>query len=692
MTRRFRPQPNTAGFTLIELLVVMAITAIIMGLIFGPMMQGFNLTTRARIQVETQASARRVSELGQRDLSEAFFVFDNSTQPIHFWVRQPDAQGRATGAPIPAPVSYAVLDLVDAARLNDQNPSPPGEDIDPTTGQLAEDKRGPIAQPLSPGRTITRWFVGLRDNATQPDSVFSTTGQPVRPYTNFYDNPRVYAVQNHNPFILYRAVVAPYTPGGAVDTRLFPLSNGQLRLFDPNFFYDNREAAKPNDPAVASAAVSGWRDDNGDGKINVAENWKAVSRAMVPTDRADEVTVEKDDNKNPIFFTYQAANQQDPTDAARHGKLIMKIASLVSFQPSYMGNDAGVATSTSDPGNEAVAGLPPSSHKETYGHWTRPYNLYVYRSSLEGPDLDFFYHDGGSGPILRRAYNTQNNTTSTTTVNFWPSRYNPLVERVDPANPPLQRNNPPQMMFSADARRGVVNFAFPYWIWMYDAQGRPEIPAYDPEVVNQEFNARAFDPVTGAFNPDAQRYISLKTLPAAVGKYQYASPLTAIPNVMIVPGSEVIYGPDQRPGPHYGKRILYTRIPLVGPEIGPNEYKIRYTDIPNGNPADPMQAMGTIEFARGTDPAQGGPNPQARPGVGLPVNSYAADGTLTGPAADITVAFQIQNNRSSDSVKADYLTRQLVNFTAGVRLYDFGSGQAQQVNLTQRIAVRNQQR
>src|ERR1041384_1564762 len=65
------------GFTLIELLVVMAITAILLGLIFGPLYQGFNLTNQARVQVLSQDTARHVIEVLQRDTSNNVFISDN---------------------------------------------------------------------------------------------------------------------------------------------------------------------------------------------------------------------------------------------------------------------------------------------------------------------------------------------------------------------------------------------------------------------------------------------------------------------------------------------------------------------------------------------------------------------------------------------------------------------------------------
>src|SRR5437879_13374732 len=87
MSKRTQTEDLRRGFTLIELLVVMAITAILLGLIFGPMLQGFNLTNRARVQVLTQDTARSAMETIQRNLSNGVFVFDNSNQPIFLWVR-----------------------------------------------------------------------------------------------------------------------------------------------------------------------------------------------------------------------------------------------------------------------------------------------------------------------------------------------------------------------------------------------------------------------------------------------------------------------------------------------------------------------------------------------------------------------------------------------------------------------------
>jgi hypothetical protein len=650
----------------------MAITAILLGLIFGPLVQSFNLTNRARVQVETQDVVRRVSELGQRDLAQAVFVFDNSTQPINFWVRKPDNQGNPTGNPVVEPIPFAWVDMVAPAHVRDQDPNPQIGEIDPTTG-LVQD-RGGVSLPLAPGRVIIRYFLGLRDNATANDTVYGTSGVPLKPYTNFYDNPRIASVNTHNPFILYRAVVSPYTAGGAVDTRLFRTdAGGNPILYDPNFFYDNTVAVKPNDPAVTSAAMVGWKDDNKDGKVNMSENWKAIARAIVPTDRSDEAVVERGADGKPLFFP-------DPVTGP-----YMKIDPLVKFQPSYVGNDAGVPSSTTDTGNEEP-NVPPSAHRETFGYWTLPYNLYVYRGSLANPVLNYFFWDGGTGPIEARTYDTTNNTQTTTPARFYPKKYDPTKTYIDPANPPLDINNPPSMMFTVDSRRGLVNFAFPDRIFLYDNTGyaKPsqwKQTAANPDVANINAN---FDTAVANQNPSAIRFISLKNLPDG-----RTSPLSVIPNCYVVPGSELVIGPDMRPGPHYGRSITYTRVPRSGlvqaSELGPNEYQINYYDIPNANFSTPevmnhaIQAAGTIIF-------------NSKVSAVTDKHDIPVVDNNGNPADPIIVTYQMQNNLQADTVKADYLTRQLMTFSLGARLYEFNSGQPQQVTLTQKVDVRNLQR
>lgn len=674
--------PRRRGFTLVEMLVVMAITVILLGLVFGPMVQGFNLTNRARVQVLAQDSARQVMEQLERDIADGAFIFDNSGQDMNFWVPDPTAApGSGMMPAVPMGVPFARMDLVPPARVNDQNPAiDPSIPIDPTTNLPVEDARGDLALPVAPGRVIHRYWLGLRDNTTAGDGSFGTSGRPVKPYVNYYENRRNTNLRlvNHNTFVLYRAVFSPYTLRGSVDTRLVNLArHGSLdtALADPNFFYDNDEAQQPGDPSVTSAAMPGWKDLNGDGRVNYSENWKAVARAMVPPDRADMVSATRDINGNPIYDTVAGLPR-------------MRVSPEVRFQPSYVGNDPGVPSSTSDTGSESP-NVPPSAEVQAYGHWAIPFGAYVYRSPLTAPELEYFYWDGAAAHNVQYVtFDTIGGTiTSAVDTGFNPRRPALLPGTMTPGR---------FLMFTVDERRGVMSFAFPHSI----TQGGANEPARIlPSQANSEFN---YVRSTGGNALNAYRMVSLLPYNASEnpsGMMPADNPadpspaLARIPDARIVPGSETVVGPDMRPGPHYGQPIAYTRAPrYTDPKrLGPNEYLINYSSIANSNAGATdsdtrVQAMlrtiqraGTIIF-NSADDAAGTPNslPESLDAQGNPVY--------------IEVTYQIQNNRASDVVKASYLTRELMTAAVSVKLYDFSSGQPQSATITQKIRVRNLQR
>src|SRR5437588_11507730 len=128
MMRRQAPSRRD-GFTLIELLTVLAITAIMFGLIFGPMVEGFNLTNRARVQVLCQDAARMAMEQLQRDVANGVFVFHQLPDPafdlmngeypfansVSLWVVGGDNKEHRMLLP------YGLVDFVPPARAADQN-------------------------------------------------------------------------------------------------------------------------------------------------------------------------------------------------------------------------------------------------------------------------------------------------------------------------------------------------------------------------------------------------------------------------------------------------------------------------------------------------------------------------------------------------------------------------------------------
>lgn len=646
---------------MIELLVVMAITVILLGLIFGPMVQGFNLVNRARVQVLAQDTARQVMGQIERELADGVFIHDNSGLALNFWVPTENGQGE-----VAVPVAYARLDVTPPAHVNDQNPTlGAGVEMDPTTGLPVEDARGPLALPIAPGRVIYRYWIGLRDNATR--SASGASGMPIKPYVNYYENTQDdrYSVRDHNPFVLYRAVFSPYLMNGQVDGRLINIGRyGSVAaaLADPNFFYDNDQAAE---------AMPGWKDLNKDGKVNFSENWAAVARPMVPIDRADMAVARRKDNKMPVYVNG-----------------LMRIDPLVRFQPTFVGNDGGVPSSVSAPHDEAP-NVAAGTSVETYGHWTEPYRVHVVRSALDAPTLRYF-HWNGSGPVL---YNGTSTGFDPHTIDAkalpssaypW-SRPRLLLNSLNTANPLL--------LFTVDPVRGQVNFAFPESIYWHDSQGQAvssESAMADLEYSPAAVNANYASTSSGG---NHYRWLSLLDLPNGT-----PSPLLEwwtlgvngeqVPGMRIVPGSEVVRGPDMRPGPSYGHEVAYTRVSrLTDPmRIGANEYMINYDNIPSTSTADtsdPTTRRGTLIFCS---------LPAAPGSVSALPESYVDGSGSVVPAAPLTVTYQVQGNLSTDVVKADYLTRQLMTVALSVRLFDLNSGAPQTVTLTQKVRVRNLQR
>ncbi|MFQ3610171.1 MAG: hypothetical protein SNJ72_01625, partial [Fimbriimonadales bacterium] len=118
----------------------------------------------------------------------------------------------------------------------------------------------------------------------------------------------------------------------------------------------------------------------------------------------------------------------------------------------------------------------------------------------------------------------------------------------------------------------------------------------------------------------------------------------------IVPGSEVIIGPDQRPGPNYGNPVRYERVPWQAPTVGLNQYKILYEDVV---PIDQVYAtMGFVpSLLRGYIEFQSDPN--------LPLP----------PERPILIRFHYQFNQSGDVFVVDYQTRRLMELRVGARAF-----------------------
>jgi prepilin-type N-terminal cleavage/methylation domain-containing protein len=715
MTPRFR-----AGFTLIEMLVVIALTAILLTVIFVPLVNSYALTSKADTQILSQSSARSGISYLMNLLSNADFVYDNAitTQPnasgkiltgseINLWLPQFDGQQYAK------PVSFAMLEAVSPARQLDQSTytydaggNPIAMPIDPTNNQPIYDPSlspglSGFQLPLAPGRTLTRVFVGMTNNA-----VDNVTGLPVVPYSNKFEDPRN---TFSNRYTLYRAEVTayiqdptapqpptpqtPYVPNLGlfhtvdVNGNVTDSTTDSLRLHDPNFFYDNS-------PAGGSAAnsktwaVKGWIDLNHDGICEIWENWAAVAVSLMPKDRVDMIALDRNaDTNRVVYYDSTGQPQNSPGNADKPN-----VRTLAVFKPTFVQNDIAVPTSLDNSGNETPNALS-SSYMTQYAHWTRPYRVMVYRRAGGGDPVNQnpleYFEAIGSYSGDTRIYHVTGLAPGTQPPAV-PGALTDVGPQPDPKTGAFTNLTSP-FAFTVNADKGIVNFAFPSSVTVNTGAGTsppygPLPQRYDPATINN------VDPIG-----HSRRYVDLRaTLPTPLNPASAVSPLSTLSpwaaDVHIVPGSELVYGPDQQPGPHYGHRIRFTRVSSVTSTIGPNQYRINYENNSNalGN-MDSSLYLGFVEFQQGTDTNPGVVDDPAN-GVFKPIvlPTKKIDAVNTN-ADNVEVSYSFTMVRPNDVIKVDYMSRDLMNVALEVRLYDVRSGQPQIISLSDKIKVRNLQ-
>lgn len=153
----------------------------------------------------------------------------------------------------------------------------------------------------------------------------------------------------------------------------------------------------------------------------------------------------------------------------------------------------------------------------------------------------------------------------------------------------------------------------------------------------------------------------------------------------IVPGSEVVIGPDQRPGPNYGQPVRYTRTTLR--PVGPNEYFINYVDQKEPD----WSAFG---LTANYDPSSYDPSslvsailqPAFRAGY-LEFNSRPGEPL---PPGNIFVTYRFQFTEPADIVAVDYDSSKQVEINLTVQTFpNTTNPNPQQVSVRGSATVRN---
>lgn len=230
---------------------------------------------------------------------------------------------------------------------------------------------------------------------------------------------------------------------------------------------------------------------------------------------------------------------------------------------------------------------------------------------------------------------------------------------------------------------------------------RPEaLPSSPTSEVNTRFNAlyNAWDRLVPGLSKSAcRRFIDLRFVRAFDGSPSPLHPTLGFPRARIVPGSEMVFGPDQKEGPNKGRPIRYSRV-VAGASgnvvIGPNQYFINYVHRPDAL-TETYEELGFNGVSR--DPSVYDPTNfasavlQSRFRAGyLELNS---DPNSPIPPGNITVQYRFQFNESSDVIAVDYDTRQVIDVNLTLRQFPgTAAPNPQSITLRGTATVRNSSR
>ncbi|MBS1717126.1 MAG: prepilin-type N-terminal cleavage/methylation domain-containing protein [Armatimonadetes bacterium] len=726
------------AYTLVELLTVLAITAVLLTVLIVPLIQSFNATRQAQGIADSQEKARQLGERISSEIKQSVGVRDNSGLKGAITIVYPAAIGDQVPVTNPHPtatfdLSYAKLDIVKPAEgspVLDGSGNPVL--TDPTTGKVDPTltaPKGQIVLPVAPGSTIIRYWIGLRD----PLELKTGYREPYSGVLMAVDSTQ------DNLFVLYRAEVAPYLYNGVAktylpNTDLFQASGGQVTdLDDPTFFtmipgtdYNPSTFALTPSGAAKQTRITNWlkkatiqtqahRYDQVIARTRSVKTGPGTTKTIldgvvpliqfkperVASEPAEaQVAVrqgEETDNAQAVaadVFRTQFASWNDPVIRVFNSTWTDGLPYLVGR------NDA----SSTFPG-WSIVGVDPGTYSAGQSEFNSGVELFsidAYQNGIAGT-RNYPYSQA-----LQAASGRSNWLADSTKRAKWGPLFRPLVPdyrngkvttsfKISEVGntssvSPVPDNQP--FVFTGLSQSPLVDSGAGATYSPKDS-GNPDYQ------INHCFNRVWNDPAYAFLKPDIHRFIDLRAVcqndgtllltDGTANKYDGTpsplDPLVGFPG-SIAPGSEVVIGPDQNPGPNYGNPVRYTRV-TTSP--GVNQYKINYTDLPE--PAD-YTALG---FSSGP-PATYTPGdflsavyqPRFKAGY-IQLNS---DPNVPLPQGAFQVSYRFQFNQAKDLIAVDYDTKQQLAVMITVRNYPggvsmFASQAAQQVTVKVDATVRN---
>lgn len=741
---------SRSAFTLIELITVMAITAILLTIIVVPVVQSFNLTRAAQGFADAQNRARSVISRIEREISNSAGVRDNSGQKGSLYIMLPDSAGTPTALLL----SYVKLDIQAPAqgdpgsRVGTAFRDPDTSKVDPTL----QAPKGQMRLPGVPGNTIVRYFVCRRDPFSAYNNPFVQYKRPGG------GNWLATAAGKDNLYVLMRAEVEPYvyqTIGG-VPTRVVnsayfydldrdadPNTSGPL-LDDPTFMDPLARNALGGSAALNYATPMAYDPADRDAMVR---NWLNKASIVTEISRYDMIQPLVGKNDNTVVF-----------DGVKP-----VVIPLVRFQPTRMNSEAAEAQLAVRPNEETDNSekIGPTTYVTQMGSWADAF-VQVFPSAYTPATGPVANSAGAVRPVWPggATLTTMPNANGDTAI-FGPGgeyfnidRYKTLLSQG--ADYPFTRSLNLALLggsvadrnlfiaLNPDTTRGVIDAGFDIRHYGVDTgvpfAGRvpsnqttepgvdigPTVTPADPVYqagpawhtysgVNQRF-ARLWNqwdslwpnlaaaPARDDLANGCKRFIDLRVLPQA-GPSAEPSPLAPglLARASIVPGSETIYGPDQNPGPNFGKTVRYTRVPNIDSvPVGPNQYKINYTDrkepdwaatygfaAPNYDKAS-YNATDFLSSVLQARYRAGYVELNSRYGEPIPGDDVIGG---TGAEGNIYVTYRFQFTEPNDVVTVDYGSTELMEVVLTIRNYpQTNLPNPQMVTVRGSAAVRNKLR
>jgi prepilin-type N-terminal cleavage/methylation domain-containing protein len=700
-TNRPRQSSLSHGFTLVEMLVVIAITIILFALLLRPLVEALHLTQSAQTQAAAQDSARTTIERLTRELGSAVFVYDNSSHPF-------TAAAAATGIPAGARVDHftnfldfgvtksdgtivvehgydAKLDIVPARHSSSSTTNP---QTDPTNGnspiQLKAGTSGSatlsstgLLFPLAPDSTIVRYFVGLKD--------------PTKPYTNSNEGLLAAAGPSDNTYILYVAQVLPYqstTTGGTTTvtpnaTYFATAADGKSpELDDPDFFrYVTTTDVNWLSPTHATYSAADVAAHN-----TRVDNWAKIAKSVITAPDIDLLQLPHNPDGSIDYDTtgtFANVAHSGVSYDAISGTGYPIVDASVSFRPALIEGDAAPGTTTDYaslgiPANAADdGGLPyvPSFYTAANQSWGYPYNITLYplygmTSGTPQPDTSKPYYTTGldvsgvTGDIIEYYHTSSADTTGTgvydVTTNLPVTNSGSLVSH-------------DFVPMSVKPDTGTISFDTPAYPDPTSTFNR--FYTVDPQALNGTSTNPIPVYVPAKWQVDLTQF---SNSPLAVNG---STSLTGmqVANAHIVPGSVRVYGPDATPGPNFGSRVLYSMV-SPGTALGYNQYRVDYLNSQIYFFGDDSNRLAEVKTNGSTaDPVQIAFDYQA--------NLSPIDSTSTS-----NPAITSDDPANPMLVKIDYQTRDLLDITIGVRIYDSSQGRSIVIPVSNRVQIGNSNR